>query len=94
MNSNGNGRSADEFEPEDDLLGVLELELRERREELRALVERVDALEELRRRALEIAMTNPHDAAAVTGDALRAAALSEGEESLARLELAFDRLTT
>ena len=56
-------------------------------------MERADALEELRRRALSLATQNPDDRAPITGDALRAAALAEGEESLARLELAFDRLT-
>lgn len=91
---NGNGTQPDVDEHDDpDLLGAIELELQATREELRPIVERLDALEELRRRALAIASDNPVDRAPVTAEALRAAALAEGEESRARLELAFDRLT-
>lgn len=89
---NGNGTEPEDDEP--DLLGVVEIALRETREELRPLVERLDALEDLRRRAIAVAAKNPADLSPITGDALRAAALLVGEEDLARLELVFDRLTT
>lgn len=94
MNGGNGTRPADVDEIDDDLLGPVELELRAMREELRPLVERIEALEELRRRALAIASENPGDRTPITPDDLRTAALAEGEESLARLELAFDRVTT
>jgi hypothetical protein len=78
-------------EPEDDdLLGTIEIALRDERERLRGLVERCDVLAELRRRALEVAQASPDDRAPVTGPMLRAHALATGgEEDAARLENLF-----
>lgn len=84
--TNGHPPELDEGEDLADLLGVIELALEETREELRPLVERADALEELRRRCLAVVSENPIDRAPVTGEALRAFALAAGEEDLARLE--------
>lgn len=84
--TNGHAPELDEGEDVVDLFGAVVIALEETRAELRPLVERADALEELRRRCLAVASENPIDRAPVTGEALRAFALAAGEEDLARLE--------
>jgi len=96
---NGNGlrpaSPVDELDDDADLLGLIEITLRDERERLRATVDRCDALSELRRRALAIATASPDERTPVTGEMLREHALSEGgEEELARLESELNRIAT